>query len=96
MPMSIRISSSEEEGFWGVREEVVSFVLNDEDLVSSLMTAAAQLLSLKRASNRTSLIEAKAQRQQMKKIEERIKPRRSAVFAVFIMVICAVNRGVVL
>lgn len=96
MPMSIRMSSSEEEEFWGVREEVVSFVLNDEDLVSSLMTAAAQLLSLKRASNRTSLIEAKAQRQQMKKIEERIKPRRSAVFAVFIMVICAVNRGVVL
>lgn len=62
MPKSIRISSSEEE-FLASRTFAV------EVLLGALMLERAQRPNFKRLSNRTSLMEARAQRKQMKKKE---------------------------
>lgn len=58
--------------------------LNDRDWLLSFK--GEQRPSFKRVSKRTSLMEAKAQRQQMKKIEESIEPRRSVVLLMFIII----------
>lgn len=62
MPKSIRISSSEEE-FWASRTFAV------EVLLGALMLERARQPNFKRLSNRNSLMEARAQRKQMKKKE---------------------------
>jgi hypothetical protein len=68
MPMSIRMSSEEElveEGWF-----------SDEELFEEGVLDSAHWPNLSRPSNRTSLMEAKTQRNKMKKKEESIKLRR--------------------